>query len=82
MDQGGRALAAIGPEVDIDHQRPHGIQGRDQVLAQKGGLADAADAGQEHPGSHLQLQRTGLQQLPGHVLGVLVAVKDVGTGHV
>ena len=56
MDQGGCALAAVGPEIDVDHQRPHGFQRRDQVLAQEGGLADAADAGQEDSGAHLQLQ--------------------------
>ena len=78
--QGGRALAAVGPQVHIHHECTARFQRGHQVLPQEGGFAHAAYARQQHARAHVHVQGRRLQQLLRHLLGIGSAVKNVG-GH-
>ena len=47
VDQGAGVCADVGPQVDVDHQCASVLQCGDQVLAQEGGFAGAAQAREE-----------------------------------
>ncbi len=78
--QGRRALAAVGPQVHVHHQRTTRFQRWHQVLPQEGGFAHTAYARQQHARAHVHVQWRRLQQLLRHLLGIGSAVKNVG-GH-
>jgi hypothetical protein len=57
----------LGPEVDVDDDGALRFQRGNEVLLEKGGLADAAEAGNEQSGAQALVEHARAQELPGHL---------------